>query len=254
MNIEFQNVCFEYESSRPLLRNLSFKAGPSDFLLIVGQNGVGKSTLLKLANGILKPASGRVFLGDLNTVEHRTSRLAREICVTFQNPGDQIFAPTVAREVEFGPRALGRDNPVELAARAIALCGLNTVASQHPYDLPPAQRKLLTIASAVASNAPLLAFDEPSAGLSQLEQESFEKLLASLKLECRGLIVVSHDLGLFLQYATRVLVLSQSETLYYGEPDALVSNEGILRRAGLRLPVPDRIARIVGRQGDRRCT
>ncbi len=250
MNIGFQNVSFEYESTRPLLRNLSFQAGPSDFLLIVGQNGVGKSTLLKLSNGILKPTAGRVLVGDLDTAKHRTSRLAREICVTFQNPADQIFAPTVAREVEFAPKNLRREDPAGLALQAMALCGLDTVATHHPYDLPPAQRKLLTVASAVASGAPLLAFDEPSAGLSELERKSFEKLLATLRLEKRGLIVVSHDLGLFLRYATKVLVLSRNETLYFGEPELLAANEGVLRRAGLRLPIPERVTRMLGKQYD----
>lgn len=246
MTIEFQNVSFEYESSRPLLRNLSFQAGPSEVLLIVGQNGVGKSTLLKLCNGILKPTAGRVLVGELDTTGHRTSQLAREICVTFQNPADQIFAPTVAQEVEFAPQNLRRANPTGLAMQAMALCSLDTVATRHPYDLPPAQRKLLTVASAVASGAPLLAFDEPSAGLSQLEQKGLEKLLASLRLENRGLIVVSHDLGLFLRYATKILVLRQNETLYYGEPQSLRTNEVVLRRAGLKLPIPDRVSRMLG--------
>jgi len=246
MNLEYQNVGFEYEPGRPILRDLSFEAGPSDFLLIIGQNGAGKSTLLKLANGILKPTAGRILLGDLNTTQHKTSRLAREICVTFQNPSDQIFAPTVAQEVEFAPRNLRRQNPAGLALQAMALCSLDTVATQHPYDLPPAQRKLLTVASAVASGSPILAFDEPSAGLSQLEQKGLQRLLETLKHERRGLIVVSHDLGLFMRYATKVLVLRQNETLYYGDTMGLLVNEGILRRAGLTLPVPDRIFRMLG--------
>lgn len=246
MNLEFQDVSFEYEATRPLLRDLSFQAGPSDVLLIVGQNGVGKSTLLKLCNGILRPTAGRILLGELDTRKTRTSELAREICVTFQNPADQIFAPTVAQEVEFGARNLRRDNPTALAMHAMALCNLDTVATHHPYDLPPAQRKLLTVASAVASGAPLLAFDEPSAGLSQLEQKGLERLIASLKLENRGLIVVSHDLGLFMRYATKVLVLREGEMLYYGIPESLAANEGVLRKAGLKLPIPDRVSRMLG--------
>jgi energy-coupling factor transport system ATP-binding protein len=248
MKLEFNNVSFEYASDRPLLKDLSFEAGPTDVLLIVGQNGVGKSTLLKLSNGILKPSAGHVRVGELDTKEHRISRLAREICVTFQNPADQIFAPTVEKEVAFAPRNLGRKDPAGLAMQAMALCGLDSVAMQHPYDLPPAQRKLLTVASAVASGAPLLAFDEPSAGLSQLEQRGLERILASLKIENRGLVVVSHDLGYFLRYATKVLVLRENETLYYGAPERLVANEGVLRKAGLKLPIPERVYRILGQR------
>jgi energy-coupling factor transport system ATP-binding protein len=248
MNLTFDNVSFTYASDRPLLKSLSFEAGPSDVLLIVGQNGVGKSTLLKLSNGILKPTAGHVRVGGLDTTEQRISKLAREICVTFQNPADQIFAPTVEKEVSFAPRNLGRIDPAGLAMQAMALCGLDSVATQHPYDLPPAQRKLLTIASAVASGAPLLAFDEPSAGLSQLEHRGLERILASLKIERRGLIVVSHDLGYFLRHATKVLVLRQGETLYYGTPEWLAVNEGVLRKAGLKLPIPERVSRMLGQR------
>lgn len=245
MTLEFKEVSFQYESTRPILNRLSLTAGPSEFLLIVGQNGVGKSTLLKLTNGILKPTSGRVLVGDLDTMHHPTSRLAREICVTFQNPADQIFAPSVRREVEFGPLSLKRDDPAMLASRALELCGLSAAASHHPYDLPPAQRKLLTVASAVASGSRLLAFDEPSAGLSQLEESALETVISTIRNEGRGLIVVSHDLGLFLRYATRVLVLGEAEMLFYGAPQQLLDDERFLRRAGLKLPVPMRLARIV---------
>lgn len=245
MTIEFQHVCFGYQDNRRVLSDLSFRSTAGEFLIIVGQNGVGKSTLLKLLNGILKPTEGRVLVGDLNTSEHTTSRLAREICVTFQNPADQIFASSVWREVEFAPRNLKRENLESLVEQALSACGLLNVSSQHPYDLPPAKRKLLTVASAVASGARFLAFDEPSAGLSQIERTIFESLLSTLKQDGRGLIVVSHDLGLFLPYATKVLVLGQGRLIYFGEPGKLLEEEGFLRRAGLRLPLPLRLARLL---------
>jgi energy-coupling factor transport system ATP-binding protein len=244
MTLEFQNVTFHYTDDQAVLSDLSFNVESGDFLLIVGQNGVGKSTLLKLLNGILKPSAGRVLVGDLDTQAHPTSRLAREICVTFQNPADQIFAPTIRKEVEFGPRNLKRDDAARLVDEALSVCRLENLASHHPYDLPPAQRKLLTIASAIASGALFLAFDEPSAGLSQIERTVLESILSYLKKESRGLIVVSHDLALFLRYATRILVLAQRKLIYYGEPRRIIDEEGILRRAGLKLPLALRLARM----------
>jgi energy-coupling factor transport system ATP-binding protein len=244
MTISFQNVDFHYEGNRPVLSDLSFSAQTGEVLLIVGQNGVGKSTLLKLLNGILKPSAGRVHVGDLETTKHPTSRLAREICVTFQNPADQIFAPTIRKEVEFGPQNLGRKDTIRLVDEALAVCGLEGIASHHPYDLPPAQRKLLTIASALASGAPFVAFDEPTAGLSQIERSVFENVLAALKRDSRGMIVVSHDLALFLRHATRVLVIGKGKLVYFGTPGRIVEQEGLLRRAGLKLPVPIRLSRM----------
>lgn len=243
MKIEFKETSFQYEAGRIILSDVSFTTQTGDFLLIVGQNGVGKSTLLKLLNGILKPTAGHVLVGNLDTAEHPTSRLAREVCVTFQNPADQIFAPTVRKEVDFAPHNLGRKNAEELVDQALALCRLDSVSMHHPYDLPPAQRKLLTVASAIASGSPFLAFDEPSAGLSQIERSIFENLIYSMKRESRGLIVVSHDLGLFLRYAMRVLVLGQGKIIYEGIPGAIVNDEAILQRAGLKLPLPLRLAK-----------
>ncbi len=244
MSIEFKNVSFRYQNDHEVLNNLSFVAEPCAFHLVIGQNGVGKSTLLKLMNGILKPTSGQVFVGELNTATHPTSRLAAEICVTFQNPADQIFAPSVRKEVTFAPRNLRRPNVDGLVSHALSLCSLDSVSSHHPYDLPAPQRRLLTIASAIASGSPCLAFDEPSAGLSQIERVVLERLLTELKRDRRGFVVVSHDLGLFLRYASQVLVLSGGRNIFFGRPEELLEREGYLRKAGLKLPLPLRLQRM----------
>jgi energy-coupling factor transport system ATP-binding protein len=245
MNIEVRNVSFSYAGGRPVLCNLSFSVERGGFLLIIGQNGAGKSTLLKLLNGILKPTSGQVVVNGSDTATQPTSRLAKEICVTFQNPADQIFASTIRAEVEFGPKNLRRQNVSQLVDSALSLCGLDALSSHHPYDLPAAQRKLLTVASAIASGAPFLAFDEPSAGLSQIERSVFERLLSALKKEDRGLIVVSHDLALLLPYATTVLILARGEMIYCGDAKAVTRRRDLIRKAGLRLPLPLRLGRLL---------
>jgi energy-coupling factor transport system ATP-binding protein len=247
MNIEFNNVSFRYQDDHQVLDRLSIVVEQGSFLLVIGQNGVGKSTLLKLLNGILKPTSGQVLVGGFDTASHATSRLAAQICVTFQNPADQIFAPTVLKEVAFAPRNLKRSNIDELVSQALSLCSLDSVSSQHPYDLPAPQRRLLTIASAIASGAAFLAFDEPSAGLSQIERTVLEHLLRELKRDRRGLIVVSHDLALFLRYASHVLVLSEGRSIFFGTPAELLEQEGYLRKAGLKLPLTLRLEKMAAR-------
>jgi energy-coupling factor transporter ATP-binding protein EcfA2 len=244
MSIEFQNVSFHYHDDHAVLTNLSFVVEPGAFLLVIGQNGVGKSTLLKLINGILKPTSGQVIVGGLDTAIHPTSLLAGEVCVTFQNPSDQIFAPSVRQEVMFAPRNLRRTNVEDLVSNALTLCSLDSVSSHHPYDLPAPQRRLLTVASAISSGSPFLAFDEPSAGLSQIERVVLERLLTELKRARRGFVVVSHDLGLFLRYASQVLVLSGGRNIFFGKPEELLEREGFLRKAGLKLPLPLRLRRM----------
>jgi energy-coupling factor transporter ATP-binding protein EcfA2 len=121
------------------------------------------------------------------------------------------------------------------------------MSSRHPYDLPPPQRRLLTIASSIASGARFLAFDEPSAGLSQIERRVLETLLTELKNQKRGFIVVSHDLGLFLRYASQVLILSAGRNIFFGKPELLIEQEGLLRKAGLKLPLPLRLEKMAKR-------
>jgi len=91
-----------------------------------------------------------------------------------------------------------------------------------------------------------LAFDEPSAGLSQIERTVFERLTTALKNDARGMIVVSHDLGLLLRYATKILILARGQMIYCGDPKAILERKDILRRAGLRLPLPFRLEKMLG--------
>jgi len=231
------------------LSSLSFDTVPGECLLVVGHNGAGKSTFLKLLNGIVKPNSGRVVVFGKDTARFRTAELARDVSVTFQNPGDQIFARTVFDEACFGPRALNRKDPDALARAALALCGLTRSAGKHPYDLSAPERKLLSVASSIASGARVLAFDEPSVTLSQPERRTLEHAVRTLRIEGRTLIIVSHDLGFFLPVADRILVLrTASPALFFPAPKA-ATHENVLRRAGVRFPYADRLVRIVRRSG-----
>jgi energy-coupling factor transport system ATP-binding protein len=245
MTVEFVNVSFSYEPEARVLREVTFRVNAGEFLLIVGPNGAGKSTLLKLLNGILKADQGKVIVGGLDTAHALTSTLAAHVCVTFQNPADQLFASTVRREVEYSPLNLKRANARELTERALDMCELGKFSASHPYDLPPAQRKLLTIASAIASGSAFLAFDEPSAGLSQIEHRILNNVVANLRRERRGFLVVSHDLEVFLPHASAVMVLHAGRVSFYGSREDVLTNEGILRQVGLRLPTPMRLARLL---------
>jgi len=243
MRIESKNVSFSYPGGPDVLRDLSFAIESGEFLLLVGQNGAGKSTLLKLLNGLLKPTHGSISIGELDTRHHATPLLAGHISVTFQNPADQIFASTVREEVAFSPTNLRRANARELTEKALALCNLQSVASHHPYDLPQAQRKLVTVAGALAAGTTFLAFDEPTAGLSQIERSVLDQMVTHLLNEGRGFIVVSHDLELFFRHATRVAVLSRGGLTFTGKTRELIESGTVLEEAGLRLPTSFQIKR-----------
>lgn len=245
--LQLDNVSYSYPNGTTALSDLSFTARHGELILIIGHNGAGKSTLLRLLNGILKPTKGTITVNGLRTHEHPTARLAAEIAVTFQNPGDQIFASTVKDEIAFGARNLRRAQRQETIERALALFGLEAVQALHPYDLPLSTRKLLTLASAVAMDSPILAFDEPSAGLSLPERTLLTGALHQLVRNNRLLLVISHDLDLFLPLASRVLVLHHGRLIVDGTPQTLLENPRLVRSAELRLPLLMRLRKAIQR-------
>ena len=248
MSIAFDHVSFGYSSDRLVLQDLNCSIADGEFVLIVGQNGAGKSTLLKLLNGILKPGRGTVTINSLDTKRAPTAELAAHVAVTFQNPADQIFATSVRDEIRFGPKTLRRTNAEQLTDECIEMFNLGSHADKHPYDLPPALRRLLTIASAVATAAPILAFDEPSASLSQTERSILLHALEELRRQKRTILVVSHDIDLFLPKMTGLVALNEGRMMYNGDPNEVIRNAQLARSCGLILPLALRLEKFVARQ------
>jgi energy-coupling factor transporter ATP-binding protein EcfA2 len=244
MSIRVNNMSFRYSEEALTLDGLNLTIEQGEFVLMAGPNGAGKSTILKLLNGILKPGSGTITIDNLDTRVTPTAALASLIAVTFQNPADQIFAATVRNEILFGPKILRRPNPARLADKSIELFCLGEYASNHPYDLSPAHRKLLTVASAVATDTPILAFDEPTASLSQPERLILLNALNELKREKRTLLIVSHDFDFFIPEAARLALLNAGRIIHIGSPHDLVSKPQLAKAAGMDIPLSFRIQRI----------
>lgn len=236
MSIVFDSVGFSYPDGPPVLHHVSFEVPAGDFLLVTGHNGAGKSTLLRLLNGMLKPTAGRVLVNGIDTRNAAVSTLAATVSVTFQHPADQIFAATLFDEVRFGPRHLRLPDPDRHSREALALLGLERFAGMHPYDLSSAGRKLLTIASAVATGASFLAFDEPTVHLSQPERAIFSKALRHIRSHGRACIIVSHDLEFFLPITNRILLLREGTVTFQGGRQDIDRYASLARASGVRLP------------------
>ncbi len=245
MSISISNVSFAYSTSQPVLRSLDLSISDGECVLLIGQNGAGKSTLLKLLNGILKPTEGTVTVNSRDTAHTPTAGLAAHIAVTFQNPADQIFASSVRAEVRFGPKTLGRPDHERLTDFALGLFHLRECADRHPYDLPLAQRKLVTLASAVATDAPILAFDEPSASLGQTERPILRAAFDTVRRHNRTLLVVSHDFDLFLAQTTKLVALGDSRFIHVATASDLVDDPRIAAQSRVQRSIPLRLQKIV---------
>ncbi len=178
MKVKFDRVSFTYGSTEAL-KDISCEFGSGRTVLVVGHNGSGKSTFLRLMNGILKPSNGEVYLGDTSTREKPVSELARRCALSFQNPDNQLFAQTVAKELRFGIDNIGGDG--SLLGPVIEAFHLGEHLESNPYSLTYALRRLVAIAGSGTMNTPILALDEPTAGLSLREKKYLGNLISLLK-------------------------------------------------------------------------
>ena len=204
-----EGVSFGYGGARPLWRDLSFNLRAGDIVALIGANGTGKSTLLRLINGLLKPKAGRIALQGADTRSLRVDQLARHVGTVFQEPEYQIFEPTVRREVEFGPRQLGLPaGEVEARRdRVLERTGLATEADRHPLDLTHAQQRFVAIASVLANAPRLLLLDEAQRGLDAGNTRRLEAILADERAAGTATIIISHDLDFVARNATAILDL-----------------------------------------------
>jgi energy-coupling factor transporter ATP-binding protein EcfA2 len=246
MELTIRNLHHVYRGDIHALKGISLIIAGGKCVLLLGQNGAGKSTLLKHLNGILKPTSGEVLLGETSTNLHDVAFLAQFVALSFQNPDDQISSKSVVEEAMFGPRNLGKQNPEYLAREALRMFSLEGDANSHPYDLHPSKRKLLTIASAIAMDTPVVAFDEPTAGFDATQRRLFGEALERLKERKKTVILVSHDLDYSLQYCDSVILMDRGRVTFYGDKFDLLSRSDLrklLRASGLGPPMLWRMAR-----------
>lgn len=246
MKVKYEHVSFAY-SKAFALRDVSCEFGSGRTTLIVGHNGSGKSTFLKLMNGILKPTEGCVRLGDTSTEGKQTAKLARLCALSFQNPDDQLFAQTVEKELRFGIENTGADGsmlgPVEERLH------LRDHLKSNPYSLTYALRRLIAIASSAAMDTPILTLDEPTAGLSMREKKFLADLISFLKEKGKTMAIVTHDLNFLLPFADDLLILRQGQVQFTGERDGLFRGDGareLLKRSGITYPVYPRISSAIG--------
>jgi energy-coupling factor transport system ATP-binding protein len=218
--VRLESVGFRYPDGTPALDGVDLGIGPGELVAIVGQNGSGKSTLVRHLDGLLRPSSGRVFVGGDDARGRRTAELARRVGLVFQDPDRQIFSGSVQGEVTFGGRNVGlRGKELdEAVASALEAVGLSGQAEANPYDLGRSQRKLLALASVLAMRTPVVVLDEPTTGQDARGVERIASVIAGLAAEGRTVIAVSHDMRFVAEHFERVVVMRAGKVILDGSP------------------------------------
>ena len=211
-------------------------------LALVGQNGSGKTTLVRHLNGLLRPTSGRVVHDGEDVAKRTVAQLAHSVGLAFQDPDRQIVAGSVRREVEFGPRNLGRSGRELRTAveEALTEVGLESEASTNPYDLGASRRKLLALASVQAMRTPVLVLDEPTTGLDPQAVEIVRRVVERAHGAGRTVIAISHDMEFVASSFDRVIVLRAGRVILDGTPASAFGEDSweALRSTYLEPPLP----------------
>lgn len=206
-----ERVSFGYSEDLPVLHDVSFTLHPASLTILSGRNGSGKSTLLRLLSGLLSPSDGTIRLNGRDIHALPPPERARSVGVAFQFAEDQLTERTVAREIALGLRALGIPEFDRRTSESLSAFGMSDFADRHPYDLEPAQRKLLTIACALSSPAQWILLDEPFSGLSRAEINWALVTLRAAKQDGRSIMLVAHDPTIVMSEADRLVVIHEGK-------------------------------------------
>lgn len=249
--IRFDHVSAAYAVQTPVVRDASFTIDNGEFVAFVGTNGAGKSTTMRLCNGLLKPTAGRVLVDGVPTTELRTSDLARRVGFLFQNPDRQICCKTVREELEFGFRAQDALSDEARARVDATIERFGFEANAEPYLLNRGTRQLLALASIIVMEPDTIILDEPTTGLDFRECEKVMGVIADLHARGKTIVMVCHDMEVVADYAERVIVMTAGEVVASGPTFEVLRQRAVLERAGLIAPqVVDVSLRLVERHPD----
>jgi energy-coupling factor transport system ATP-binding protein len=216
--IELQSISFTYPGGTKALQDASLTVERGESLAVIGQNGAGKTTMIKMVNGLLRPTTGEVHLFGEDISKTSTAKIARKVGFVFQNPRTQIFLGSVQAEAEFGPQRIGMSHEqvrerVTVALELVDLAGRRNV---HPYDMTPAERKLLTIASILSMDPQILILDEPTGGLDYVAANRVAAVVENYLAQGRTVITVTHDMDFVARCFQRVVVMNQGRVVRDG--------------------------------------
>jgi len=226
-----ENLNFEYNSNFSL-NDISLTVNENSIYALTGNNGSGKTTFLRLLVGLLKPKSGTIKIFDeiLTRDKKQLWRLRQKIGFLFQNPDDQLFAPTIKEDVGFGVRNLGLEE-IEVQERvewALEAVKLTEYGKSSPYDLSWGQKKRAALAGLLVMKPKLLILDEPFANLDFKSIYNHLRILETLRKEDKMTILfTTHNLFFIEHWADKMLVLNDGKAIFEGSPDDGLNNTKI---------------------------
>ena len=245
IHLETKNLSYTYHDGTQALKNVNIKIRKGEKIAIMGPNGAGKSTLFSHFNGLNEPTSGHVEIDGEKIIFERDEliKVRQKVGIVFQDPNDQLFAPTVKEDVAFGPMNLGLEySEVEKRIKeSLEMVGMSGFEEKTPHHLSGGQQKRVAIAGIIAMRPDIMILDEPTAGLDPEGVDKVLDILNNLNNEGISIVISSHDIEMVNQFADKIFVLHDGEIIAEGDRHQIFSDKELLKKAHLKAPVTTEI-------------
>lgn len=244
MVIEVDNVCFGYDGGKQILHDISFTLDKPEFVCIVGPNGVGKSTLIRCMNGLIKPSSGRVFVDGKDVRDYQLKELAKIMSYVPVMTRD-FNVLTVLDTVLIGRYAhqkwKNKKEDVELAHLSLESMELDHLAMRNFNELSAGQHQKVSLARGLVQESRVILLDEPTSNLDVRHQMYVSSFLKELVRETGiTVVMVSHDLNLSAKFADRMIIMGPPGRIYSeGPPSEVITEEMLEEVYGVNCEVHD---------------
>lgn len=236
--IKTEKLVHTYPTGVTALREIDLNIYRNDKVSIVGQNGSGKTTIVRHFNGLLRPTSGTVYLNGEDTVRQGISQMSRQVGYVFQNPNHQIFCTNVKDELEAAPMNF-KFSPEEVKRNTdevVELMNLKDILNVHPMTLDYTTKKIVTIASVLTFKPDVLIMDEPTGGLDEAGRIMLTKIINMMHDNGHTVIMISHDMDYVAENSDRVVVMCQGQVIDDGKPEQIFTSAEVLKRAQIEPP------------------
>jgi energy-coupling factor transport system ATP-binding protein len=244
--LELKNVSLTYDPStrfkKEALIDVSLTINKAEAISMVGHIGSGKSTLVQLLNGLIKPDKGFVLLNgnDINAKGFSRKEVIKSVGVVFQYPEEQFFAETVFEEIAFGPRNLGfnKNDVEESVYESLRIMGfdIESILNRSPFELSGGEKRRVAIASVISMRPHILVLDEPTAGMDYNGTKSIVSHIGKEVARGTTVVFVTHNMNEALSVSKRIIALKSGKIIFDGPTEKFFSDEGLVMSTGLDIP------------------
>lgn len=235
IHIDVKDVSFGYEKGNEIIKNITLHAAETDSIGLIGANGVGKSTFLKMLVGLNLNFTGSIKVEEIPVEKSTLSQIRSKIGYVFQDSDSQLFMTTAGEDIAFAPRNYGlpESEVQRRVEQALKLTGIEHLRDKQIYKMSGGEKKLVSIATILSMTPDIILMDEPSIALDPRNRRNLIGILNSFE---HLKIIASHDLDLILDTCRRTILMADGKIVRDGLTEEILTDKRLLEENGLELP------------------